>query len=80
MGWSLKDAEDNLAEVVRRAEAEGPQTLEVEGEATAAVISLAELKQLQARKPTFIEFLQTMPSLEDLDLERDRTPVRDIEF
>lgn len=80
MAWSLKEAGVNLAEVVRLAEAEGPQTLEVEGEAAAAVISLAELRQLQARKPTFVEFLKSMPSLEDLDLERDRTPVRDIEL
>ncbi len=75
----LKPAHIDLAEIVERAETEGPQTFEVEGRA-AAVISLEDLKQLQARKPTFIEFLKSFPSLEDLDLERDRTPARDIEF
>lgn len=76
----LQKAKVDLAEIVKRAETEGPQTLEVEGQATAAVISLAELRRLQERKPTFKEFLMSFPSLEGVDLERDRTPARDIDL
>jgi antitoxin Phd len=76
----LQNAKADLAEIVKRAETEGPQTLEVEGRATAAVISLAELRRLQERKPTFKELLLAMPSLEDVDLSRDQTPARDIDL
>lgn len=76
----LKQAQVSLAEIVKRAETEGPQTLEVEGQATAAVISLAQLRRLQERKPTFKELLLAMPSLEDVDLSRDETPARDIDL
>lgn len=76
----LQQAQVDLAEIVKRAETEGPQTLEVEGQATAAVISLAELRRLQERKPTFKELLLAMPSLEDVDLSRDQTPARDIDL
>lgn len=80
VSWSLKEAETNLAEVVKRAESEGPQTLEIGGLETAAVISLAELRLLQERKPTFKELLLAMPSLADVDLSRDQTPARDIDL
>lgn len=76
----LPQAQVDLAEIVKRAETEGPQTLEVEGHATAAVISLAELRRLQERKPTFKELLLAMPSLEGIDLSRDQTPARDIDL
>ncbi len=76
----LPQAQVDLAEIVKRAETDGPQTLEVEGQAKAAVISLAELRRLQERKPTFKELLLAMPSLEGIDLSRDQTPARDIDL
>jgi prevent-host-death family protein len=78
--WDLSEASRKLGEVVERAQQDGPQTLKVDGEEAAAVISLRELKLLQERKPTFKEFLLTFPSLEGLDLERDSTPPRDIDL
>ena len=39
VNWSLAKAKDNLSEVVRRATAEGPQSITVHGEETALVIS-----------------------------------------
>ncbi len=78
--WDLSEASRKLGELIQRAQNEGPQTLAVDGEATAAVISMSELKRLQERKPTFKEFLRSFPSLDGLDLERDRTPPRDIDL
>lgn len=80
MSLTIKEAKDQLPELIARASREGPQPLEVEGQAPAAVISLEELKRLQQRKPTFVEFLISMPSLEGVDLTRDRSPARDIEL
>jgi antitoxin Phd len=78
--WNLSEASEKLGEVVERAQHEGPQTLAVDGQETAAVISLSELRRLQERKPTFKEFLLSFPSLDGLDLERDPTPPRDIDL
>ena len=78
--WDLSEAREKLDELVARAKSDGPQTLTVDGEAEAAVISVDELRRLQERKPTFKEFLLSFPSLEGIDLERDQTPTRDIEL
>jgi prevent-host-death family protein len=78
--WSLTEAREKLEEIVERAGADGPQALTVDGEEKAAIISMAELRRLQERKPTFKEFLLSMPSLEGVDLTRDQTPTRDIDL
>ncbi|HEY3800701.1 MAG TPA: type II toxin-antitoxin system prevent-host-death family antitoxin [Caulobacteraceae bacterium] len=79
--WDVSDSDsDKLRQLVERAQQEGPQTLAVDGEPTAAVISLAELRLLQERKPTFKEFLLSFPSLDELDLGRDSTPPRDVDL
>ena len=80
MTWNLSEAGDKLAEIVERAHADGPQALVVDGEARAAVISIGELRRLQERKPTFKEFLLSIPSLEGVDLARDQTPTRDLDL
>ncbi len=48
----------------------------------AVVISKAEYDRLAPAnpKPDFKEWLLSGPSLEGVDLERDRGPVRDIDF
>jgi prevent-host-death family protein len=78
--WNLTEAREKLEEIVKRASADGPQALAVDGEEKAAIISMAELRRLQERKPTFKEFLRSMPSLEGVDLSRDQTPMRDIDL
>jgi hypothetical protein len=35
---------------------------------------------LKASKPSFIEFLMNGPDFSDLDLTRDRSPMRDVEL
>jgi prevent-host-death family protein len=82
MTWTLARAKDNLSEVVRRATDEGPQVISVRGKDAAVVISKAEYDRLAPAnpKPDFKEWLLSGPSLEGVDLERDRGPVRDIDF
>jgi antitoxin Phd len=82
MTWSLAEAKNQFSEVVRRAVDQGPQTISVRGEETAVVISKADYEQLRSpdRPKDFKEFLRSFPSLEDVDLTRDPTPARDIEF
>lgn len=82
MRWTLADAKNQLSEVVRRARDQGPQTISVRGSDTAIVLSKQDYERLRdpERPKDFKAWLLGGPSLEDLDLERDRSPPRDVEL
>jgi prevent-host-death family protein len=82
LSWTLATAKDQLSEVIRRAEKDGPQTITVRGKEAAVILSKAEFDRLDPRKPrrNFKEFLLAIPSLEGVDLTRDDTPAPDIEL
>ena len=77
MEWRLADAKNRFSELVNRALAEGPQRVLRRDE---AVIVLAErdFDKLTGKRPGFKEFLMGKgPSLDGLDVARDRSPMRD---
>lgn len=79
--WQLRDAKARFSDVVRCAAKEGPQTITLHGKPAAVVLSHADYEALIARTPRFIEFLRASPLVGvTLDIERDRSPVRDIEL
>jgi prevent-host-death family protein len=82
VSWTLASAKDQLSEVIRRAEKDGPQTITVRGKEAAVILSKAEFDRLDPRKPrrNFRDFLLAIPSLEDVDLTRDDTPAPSIEL
>ena len=83
MSWTLAKAKDQLSEVVRRAAQEGPQTITIRGKEAAVVISKVEYERIApTTEPPkdFKAFLLSIPSLEGIDLERDRSPMRDIDL
>ena len=82
MKWSLAQAKNQLSEVVRRAAQQGPQTISVRGEDTAVVLSKADYDILRdpKRPRDFKDWLLSLPPLDELDLERDQSPPREIEL
>jgi len=78
MAWKLADAKNKLSEVIRRALEEGPQRIERRKDAV-VVVAADEFDRLTGRKPGTAEFLMAGPDLSELDLERDRTPMRNFE-
>jgi hypothetical protein len=78
--WDIESAKAALPEVRVRANTYGPQILTIGGLAVAAVVSILDLRRLQNVEPTLKDLLVSMPSLEGVDLTRDRTPARDIEL
>lgn len=79
--WQLQEAKARLSEVVRSSEREGPQEISVRGEVTAVLVSKAEFDRLKRRRPSLVAFLRRSPLVGvDLQLERDRTPARDLRF
>jgi prevent-host-death family protein len=77
MDWKLADAKNRFSEVVTKALSEGPQRIQRRDEVV-VVISEEEYHRLTGQRPDFIEFLLNAPSFEGVDLERDRSPMRDV--
>jgi antitoxin Phd len=73
--WSLKEARKSLSEVVAEAIEKGPQILTRRGVEVAVVLSLPEYRALRKKQTPLSELLRQSP-LADLDLKRDRSPVR----
>jgi prevent-host-death family protein len=78
MGWRLAEAKNKFSELVNRALEEGPQRVLRRDDAV-VVIALRDYERLTGQKPGFKEFLiGNGPDLEDIDLKRDRSPMRDV--
>lgn len=78
MDWQLADAKNRLSEVVNRALTEGPQRIERRGDRV-VVLSEAEYDRLTGKQQSLLEFLLDGPDLSDLDITRDKSPMRDFE-
>ncbi|PZD73669.1 hypothetical protein C1752_01940 [Acaryochloris thomasi RCC1774] len=80
MEWRLAEAKNKFSELVNLALSEGPQKVKRRND---VVVVLAEhdYELLTGTKPSFKDFLlQDGPSLEGIELERDRSPMRDVEL
>jgi prevent-host-death family protein len=78
--WKLAEAKNKFSEVYRLAETDGPQRITKQGHEPLILITEGEYQRLKARKPSFIEFLMNGPDFSELDLTRDQSPMRDVEF
>ncbi len=69
MTWQLQDAKNKLSEVVKAAQTQGPQIISVRGKEQVAVVSMDELRRLQAvQQPLGTYLFSTAPKLSDEDL------------
>lgn len=80
--WQLQDARNRFSELVRRAQAEGPQTVTVHGKPAAVVISADAYAALTKPRPSLADYLLTGPpwpdDLVDLINNRARDTGRDL--
>ena len=79
MKWRLAEAKNKLSEVIRLALTEGPQHI-ARRDDNVVLMSEEEYDRLTGQRPGFKQLLMDGPGLADLDLKRDRTPVRDVEL
>ncbi|WP_165253738.1 type II toxin-antitoxin system prevent-host-death family antitoxin [Paludisphaera soli] len=79
MTWNLAEAKNRLSEVVNLALSEGPQTITRRND-TVVVVSAEKYAELTGQRQSFKDFLMSGPSFEGLDLERDESPMRDVEL
>lgn len=86
MTWKLADAKNRFSEVVRLALSEGPQKVTRQGGEGQSVIIISEAeydalrKEDPKRRDPFVDFLLSGPSLEGLDLSRDRSGMREVDL
>jgi antitoxin Phd len=80
MVWRLAEAKNRFSEVFNRALAEGPQRVLRRHDAV-IVLSERDYEKLAGKRPDFKQFLLGKgPTLEGLDLTRDRSPMRDVKL
>jgi len=77
MNWQLAEAKNRFSEVVTRALTEGPQHVRRRND-TVVVISEEEYQRLTGERLTLLDYLLTGPAFDDMDLERDRSPMREV--
>lgn len=78
--WQMQTAKARFSDVVRSAKQEGPQDITVHGKSVAVVVSRELFDRLSGNALSLTEFMQRSPlaGLDELVLERDKSPVRDI--
>jgi prevent-host-death family protein len=80
--WQIQEAKAHLSELVREAEASGPQAITWHGREVAVVLSKAEYQRLTGSDQSLVAFMQRSPLFggEDIDLSRDASTVRNIDL
>ena len=63
--WALQDAKARFSEVVRLANADGPQVVTYRGVEKAVVVSAEEYRRLQPDRQSFVDALIEGPTLDD---------------
>ncbi len=80
MEWRLAEAKNRFSEVVNRALSEGPQ-LVTRRDDVVIVLSKKDYDQLLGKQHSFKEFLlHQTPRIDDLEIERDKSPMRNVEL
>lgn len=76
--WQLQEAKNKLSQVVEEAIKSGPQIITRRGKEVAILLSVEEYRQLKASDEKLSDFFRQSPLVGlDIDLERDKSPVRD---
>jgi prevent-host-death family protein len=81
--WQVQTAKQRFSELVERAVTEGPQIVTKHGRETVVVLEIGEFRRLSGQPGTelsFKEFLLSIPSTDDLVIERSKDLPREIDL
>ena len=81
--WQVQEARARLSSLIDEALAGRPQRISRRGKPVAVIISAADYDRLMAPRENLVEFFRNSPLAEamaegEIDLERDRDPIRDV--
>lgn len=79
MEWQLQEAKARFSELVQKAIEEGPQTVTRRGKPCVVVLSTEQYELMLKRQVNFKELLAAAP-WHELEIERDKSPPRDIDL
>jgi prevent-host-death family protein len=74
----VREAKAELSALIAAAERGEPTTITRHGKPAAVLVPVADAEKLYGGKKSFAEHLLAFPG--GIEFERDRTPLRDIEF
>jgi prevent-host-death family protein len=75
--WQLQRAQARFRDLIKSAQAEGPQEITMRGEPVAVVLSRDDYDCLTRWKPGFVQFMRQSPLVGvGFELDRDRSSVR----
>jgi prevent-host-death family protein len=77
MEWKLAEAKNKFSEVINKVLLEGPQRV-VRRDQAFIILEEKEYQKLTGKRQSFTAFLMSGSSLEDVDLKRDKSAMRDI--
>ena len=80
--WQLQTAKARFSEVVKHAADDGPQEITVHGRSVAVVVSRELFDRLSGNQLSLADFMRLSPlaGQDDIDLERDRSLPREVDF
>jgi prevent-host-death family protein len=78
--WQMQEAKARLSEVVRLCE-DGPQIISLHGVEKAVIMDIKDYRKLLNEGTNIVSFFQNSPlNGLDLDIKRDKSPMRDVEL
>lgn len=79
--WQLQDAKAHLSELVKKASSGAPQEITLRGKPAVVVLSTQQYEKLKQPKQKLVSFLRQSPLMNlDINLDRDQSPMRDIDL
>lgn len=79
--WTVAEAKAKFSEVIDRAQSDGPQTITRKGKTAVVIVAAEEWARKTKRKGNLAEFLSGSPLRSaDIDLDRDKSPTREIDL
>ncbi len=79
MVWQLAEAKNKFSQVFTKAIEEGPQFV-TRRDKEVVVLSKDDYLELIGEKPDFIQHILNFPKGDYLDLTRDQSPMREVEW
>lgn len=80
--WQMQEAKAHMSELVKNAQSLGPQAITLHGKSVAVVVSRETFERLSHTQNSLVDFMQRSPLKEadDIELERDNSLTREVEF
>ena len=78
--WQLQKAKSHFSEVVKKAQAGETQVVTKHGIEVAVVLDYERYLELTSSPQSVLDSLKNAPDLSELNLERDKTPLRPSDF